>query len=214
VSGHHFLAYLQNHDQVGNRAKGERSAALLGRGRLKLGAALVLTSPFVPMLFQGEEWGAQTPFLYFTDHQDPELGQAVREGRRREFAAFGWRPEEIPDPQARDSFERSKLDWSELAAAPHAEMLAWHRQLIRLRRAEPSLADGRLDRVQAQFDERARWLTVERGDITVVGNLAPAPQRIPLRPGKHQAVVVSDPETDVGDGFVRCPPDAVAILKR
>ena len=83
-----FCGYLQNHDQVGNRARGERSSHLMSTGRLQIAAALVLTAPFVPLLFQGEEWAASTPFLYFTDHADPELGRAVREGRRREFAGF------------------------------------------------------------------------------------------------------------------------------
>jgi len=92
LSGHKFLGYLQNHDQIGNRAKGERSSQLMSLGKLKIGAALVLTSPFVPLLFQGEEWGAATPFFYFTDYQETELAKAVREGRCREFVAFGWKP--------------------------------------------------------------------------------------------------------------------------
>ena len=111
-----FLGYLQNHDQVGNRATGERSSMLLSTGLLKVAAAIVLLGPFVPMLFQGEEWAASTPFLYFTDHDDPELGEAVSEGRRREFAAFGWSPEQVPDPQAPETFEASVLRWDERAA--------------------------------------------------------------------------------------------------
>jgi maltooligosyltrehalose trehalohydrolase len=110
LGGHAFVGCLQNHDQVGNRARGERTSHLLSPGRLRIGAALVLTAPFVPMLFQGEEWGAATPFQYFTDHDDPELARAVREGRRQEFVAFGWDPEPIPDPQTPAPFERSKLD--------------------------------------------------------------------------------------------------------
>jgi maltooligosyltrehalose trehalohydrolase len=118
LTGRSFLGYLQTHDQVGNRAKGERSNRLMNLGRLKIGAALVLTAPFIPMLFQGEEWGATSPFLYFTDHQDSELGRNVTEGRRREFTAFGWNPKEIPDPQAVETFERSKLNWSERDEEP------------------------------------------------------------------------------------------------
>ena len=116
--GRNFVGFLQNHDQVGNRAFGERSAALMSLGRLKIGAALVLGAPFMPMLFQGEEWAASTPFLYFTDHKDPALGAAVRKGRRAEFAAFGWRAEAIPDPQDPATFERSKLQWSEVEESP------------------------------------------------------------------------------------------------
>ena len=118
LTGDHFLGYLQNHDQIGNRAQGERSSHLPNSGRLKIAAALVLTSPFIPLLFQGEEWGASTPFQYFTDHDDPELGRAVREGRRVEFAGFGWAPEAIPDPQDPATFARSKLDWQERARSP------------------------------------------------------------------------------------------------
>jgi len=213
LSGHRFLAYLQNHDQIGNRAQGERSRQLMSLGRLKAGAALVLTSPFVPMLFQGEEWGAGTPFLYFTDHREPELARAVRDGRRREFAAFGWRPDEIPDPQAPATFERSKLRWSEISHPPHLELLDWHRQLIRLRRAEPALTDGRLELVRAQGDEQARWLTVQRGAITAACNLAAATQRLPLRAGKQRALMISEAGVVVADGFVELPPDSVAILK-
>ncbi len=131
---HRFVAYLQNHDQVGNRPQGERSARLMSLDRLKAGAAILLSSPFVPLLFQGEEWGATTPFPYFCDHQDPELARAVRDGRLRELAALGWTPNDPADPQAPKTFERARLDWSEFAREPHASVLAWYRSLIRLRR--------------------------------------------------------------------------------
>jgi maltooligosyltrehalose trehalohydrolase len=172
-----FLGYLQDHDQVGNRAVGERSSHLLDLERLKAGAALVLLSPFVPMLFMGEEWGASTPFQYFTDHPDPELGEAVRSGRRREFASFGWAPEDVPDPQAVETFERSKLDWSEpgRADSEHAELLAWHRHLIRLRRSRPELTDGRFDLVEVDVDEAAGRLRLRRGGVTLLLNLADEP---------------------------------------
>ena len=117
-------------------------------GRLKIAAALIMTAPFIPMLFQGEEWGASSPFLYFTDHEDPELGRLVTEGRRREFAAFSAHREDVPDPQAPETFERSKLNWNERAKEPHRGLLDWHRRLIRLRREVPALADGRPERVR------------------------------------------------------------------
>src|SRR5207247_145172 len=113
---------------------GERSAALMSVGRLKIVAALVMTSSFVPMLFMGEEWGATTPFLYFTDHADPRLARAVTEGRRRGFAAFGWPAADVPDPQDPQTCQRSKLRWDELADPVHADLLEWHRGLIRLRK--------------------------------------------------------------------------------
>src|SRR5207302_3720399 len=133
-AGWKFLGYMQNHDQVGNRALGERSSQLMNLRKLKIAAAVVLTAPFVPMLFQGEEWGASTPFLYFTHHDDPVLAHAVSEGRRREFAAFGWYPEDVPDPQAPETLERSKLKWEEISHEPQAGLFEWHKALIKLRR--------------------------------------------------------------------------------
>jgi maltooligosyltrehalose trehalohydrolase len=213
LSGHRFLGYLQNHDQIGNRARGERTSQLLSRGRLKIGAAIVLTSPFVPMLFQGEEWGASTPFLYFTDHQDPELGKAVDEGRCREFAAFNWDPATIPHPQDRGTFEKSKLNWTELAQQPHKELLEWHRQLIRLRHAEPALTDEKLDAVQSRFDETAGWFVTERHEISVACNLSRELQHVPLRAGKHQILAASEPGVTTGEGSLFLPPESVAIVK-
>jgi maltooligosyltrehalose trehalohydrolase len=212
LSGHRFLGYLQNHDQIGNRAGGERSAALVAPARLRLAAALVLTAPFVPLLFQGEEWGAGTPFLYFTDHPDPELGRAVREGRRREFAAFGWDPARIPDPQAEETFRRSRLDWSEPAREPHAGLLAWHRRLIRLRRELPSLHDGRLDRTRVRFDEDARWLVVERGAVSVAANLGAA-REVAVRGPRPALLLASDDAVRLDGDRVRLPPDTVAIVR-
>ena len=213
LSGSSFLGYLQTHDQIGNRAKGERSSHLMSVGRLKIAAALVLTAPFIPMLFQGEEWGATSPFLYFTDHDDPELARNVTEGRRREFAAFGWKPEEIPDPQAVETFERSKLIWSEREAEPHAGLLAWHRRLIELRRKIPSLSDGRLDRVGVSFDENGKWLVVNRGPVVVACNLNQVMQRVPVRaePGS-QLFLASEDEVRLSRDAVELPSDSVAIL--
>ncbi|HSH22469.1 MAG TPA: malto-oligosyltrehalose trehalohydrolase [Acidimicrobiales bacterium] len=212
VPGWCFLGYLQNHDQVGNRAVGDRISATLGTGRLKVGAALYLTAPFVPMLFQGEEWAASTPFQYFTSHQDSELGRLVRQGRRAEFAAFGWPADEVPDPQEPSTFDRSKLDWAELAEPPHAEVLAWYRQLIALRRSTPGLGDGRLDRVQVRYDEEARWLVVERGEVGVYVNLGPVEQVVDV--GAESATTVllaSDDRICAEAGAVTLPPDSVAI---
>jgi maltooligosyltrehalose trehalohydrolase len=213
LSGHRFLGYLQNHDQVGNRARGERSSQLMGPDRLKIAAALIFTSPFIPMLFQGEEWGASTPFLYFTDHQDPELARAVSKGRGEEFAAFGWKPEEIPDPQAAETFERSKLNWEEKDREPHSSMMGWHRRLIQMRRRVPALMDGSLDRVRTDFDEEKKWLVVERGPVTVACNLASFSQRVPVRKEQPRAFLLSsEMATDIRPDGIELPPDSVAIL--
>jgi maltooligosyltrehalose trehalohydrolase len=173
-------------------------------GRLKIGAALVLCSPFVPMLFHGEEFGASTPFQYFTNHDDPKIARAVSEGRRREFEAFGWKPEDVPDPQDPATFLRSKLDWSELDRNPHREILEWHRQLIQLRRSTPALKDGRMDRVQVQFDEREQWLLMRRGPIVVACNLATTPRRFPIH---AETLLASDPESSIRE----LAPDSVVV---
>ena len=213
VSGHSFLGYLQNHDQIGNRAKGERSSHLMSIGRLKIAAALIMTAPFVPMLFQGEEWGASSPFLYFTNHEDAELGRLVTEGRRREFAAFSAHREDVPDPQASETFERSKLNWNERDREPHRGLLDWHRRLIRLRREVSALADGRLERVQVSFDESARWLVMRRGSVAVACNLASATQHVATGlDAQAQLLLASESGLTMIDGEVRLPPDSVAIV--
>ena len=165
------------------------------------------------MIFQGEEWAARTPFYYFTDYQEPELARAVREGRCREFAMFGWKPEDTPDPQARATFEQSKLNWSELAREPHPELLDWHWRLIRLRRAESALTNGRLDQVHVRFSEPARWLVLERETISVVCNFAQEAQAIPLCPGAHRLLLASEADLKLEDRIVTLPPESVAILK-
>ena len=206
-----FVGYLQNHDQVGNRAQGERSAALLDPDLLKLAAALVLLGPWVPMLFQGEEWAAGTPFLYFTDHDDPELGRAVTAGRRREFAAFGWDPTEVPDPQDPRSFRRSKLDWGEVTRPGHAELLDWHRRLIALRRATPALSDGRFADVHVVDDDAGRWLVYTHGPVIVAANLGDAAASVPVRAGVVE--LASCAEATVDGDLARLPPKGVIVLR-
>jgi maltooligosyltrehalose trehalohydrolase len=213
LSGHRFLGYLQNHDQIGNRAKGERTSHLISLGRLKVGAALVFTACFIPMLFQGEEWGASSPFLYFTDHEDPELGRTTSEGRRREFAAFGWRPEDVPDCQARETFERSKLNWSEAQKEPHAGLLTWHQRLIQLRREIPALSDGHLERVRTTFDEGAKWFVVRRGPIVTACNLSDIAQRVPVALSHGSELLLSSARNvEFTHDTVTLPADSVAIL--
>jgi maltooligosyltrehalose trehalohydrolase len=180
VPGWRFLGYLQTHDQVGNRAVGDRIGHGITDGLARVGAALVLTSPFTPMLFMGEEWGASTPWQYFTSHEEEDLASAVREGRRREFAAHGWAAEDVPDPQAPATVRASRLDWAEVATGPHAAMLSWYTALLALRRAEPDLTDPRLDRVRVTHDAAARWVVVTRGSLRVVCNLAAAQQAVPV----------------------------------
>jgi maltooligosyltrehalose trehalohydrolase len=211
LSGDQFVVCTQNHDQIGNRALGERSGALMSDGRLRVAAALLLTSPFVPMLFQGEEWGATTPFQYFTDHQDPDLGRAGSEGRRRDLSALGWDPGDVPDPQDPAVFERSKLDWTQPRKAQHAGLLAWHRRLIALRRQIPALTDPRLDRTTTEYDQQTRWLIVRRGPVTVAANLGTRPWT--FKPGPPATLLeASDPNIQQTRKGLALPPDTVAIL--
>ena len=211
LGGERFVVFLQNHDQVGNRAMGDRITQMAGMtsGRAKVGAALVLLAPFIPMLFQGEEWSASAPFLYFTDHHDPALGKAVSEGRRREFASFGWPPDKVPDPQDPETFVRSKLDWSEVAAPEHAAMLEWYRRLIALRRQIPDLGDGRRDQVETSYDASQGWLVLRRGTVSVAVNLGSA---VVTLPAAGVLLAGSEPGVAVDHGKVVLPPDSVAVV--
>lgn len=210
VGGSSFVVCLQNHDQVGNRALGERTSALVETGLLKVGAALLLLSPYVPMLFQGEEWGASTPFLYFTDHAGPELGRAVTEGRRREHRVAGG--VEVPDPQAISTFESSKLRWRELGKEPHRSLFEWHRRLIALRRSEPDLRSHDRSATSCSWDDDGRWLVVERGRFSVAANIAGQDQAVPVRAGG--ALVLASTDGVACDGTtVQLPAGSVAVVR-
>jgi malto-oligosyltrehalose trehalohydrolase len=213
VPAHRFLGYLQDHDQIGNRATGDRISATLSPGLLKVGAGLVLTSPYTPMLFMGEEWGADTPWQYFTDHIDPGLAKAVAEGRKAEFTDHGWDAAEVPDPQDPATFLRSKLDWAQCDREPYLGILAWYRELIALRRARPELTDPRLDRVHAGFDEDARWLMVRRGRLRIVANLGTRTVRLPLGQRGTGLLAASRPEVAITQDTVAMPPAAFAVIE-
>lgn len=210
LPGDRFVVFSQNHDQIGNRAGGERLSHLVSLGRQRLAAALVLTSPFVPLLFQGEEFGASSPFLYFSQH-DPELGRKVSEGRKNEFGAFGWNPEDIPDPQEASTFERSKLRWDEVKQEPHSSLLAWYKTLIALRRHTGALTDGRLHALEVKFDERAKWLTLRRGSIEIACNLGADRLAVPIS-GSGRNILPSEGGWQLRPGLIELPADSVAIL--
>jgi maltooligosyltrehalose trehalohydrolase len=163
------------------------------------------------MIFEGEEFAASTPFLYFADHEDPEMARSVKEGRRGEFAAFGWNPVDIPDPESEETFLRSKLRWDEAHEGRHEEMLEWYRRLIALRRGSPSLNNGEPGQTKVRFDEERRFLVMERGAVTVICNLGEErmefenPKRIPL-------VMASRSDVKTAKSAVVLPPDTLAIL--
>jgi len=214
LSAHRFVVFMQNHDQVGNRAKGERLGHLVTIDQLKISAALLMTSPFIPLLFQGEEWNASSPFQYFTDHQDPALAESVRKGRRAEFAHFVADELEVPDPQAIRTFERSRLDWDERERGDHREIFEWYRQLIALRRCVADFQNGRLDPDAVSFDEAAQWIGVKRGAAMVICNFAPTPRRILIAQDTTQLriALASKPGARIDGSMVDLPPVAVAIL--
>ncbi|MBW3595891.1 MAG: malto-oligosyltrehalose trehalohydrolase [Planctomycetes bacterium] len=212
LPAHRFLAYMHNHDQIGNRAAGDRLASGIDADLAMVGAALVLLSPYVPMLFQGEEWRASSPFQYFVNFGDAELNRAVREGRRREFGEFGWRPEQIADPTDEATFQRSKLKWSELDGAEHSQMVAWYKQLIELRRRIPALTDGRLELIESECDDERRWLLVERGPIAILANLSEQPLELPMKPEwPTHVLLASKPDIRI-DAAARLPANSIAVL--
>ena len=224
VPADRFVVCIQNHDQTGNRARGERLAALVSPEALRLAAALLLLSPYVPLLFMGEEHGETNPFLYFVSHGDPALIESVREGRREEFASFSWAGE-VPDPQARETFEASRPDWGRAESEEGARMLALYRDLLRLRRSEPALRPAAAA-LRVRHDEAAGWVAVrydkEGGVLEGVFNLSSEPRVVPLDdPRGWSLVLASDArpyggrgETALGGGELRLPGHAGALLRR
>ncbi|NQX28483.1 malto-oligosyltrehalose trehalohydrolase [Microbacteriaceae bacterium VKM Ac-2854] len=175
-----LVVFSQDHDQIGNRAIGDRLTATLSDERLAIAATLTLLSPFTPMLFMGEEWAASTPWQFFTSHPEKELGEATAKGRIAEFAKMGWDPEVVPDPQDPETFTRSKLDWSELDGGRHADTLAIYRELAAIRRRFPEITDPRFSHTEVDFSEDERWLVLRRGAIAVAINLGDAPVTLAL----------------------------------
>jgi maltooligosyltrehalose trehalohydrolase len=212
LPAHAFVIAIQNHDQVGNRATGDRLGALVEEGVLKAAAALLLTAPFTAMLFQGEEWAASGPFQYFTDHADPGLGRAVSEGRRREFARFGWNADRVPDPQDPRTFGRSKLMWAELDTPFHQRMLEWYRQLIQLRRRVGAPRGSPGEGVKVDVDPLARTVAFQRDGIIVNVNLGVRDWAFAIADG-YGLLMASDPAIKPHDGSVCMPPSSVVILE-
>lgn len=207
--GHRFLAYSSDHDQVGNRAVGDRPSSYLSVGLQAVSAALVLTGPYTPMIFMGEEWGASTPFQFFTSHPEPELGEATATGRKAEFAEHGWDADEVPDPQDEATFTRSRLDWAEREQGPHAEVLGVYRDLLALRRSRPELTDPWLRSMHTSFDEDERWIVLHRGALRVVCNLSGDAVTVPAT----GSVLLASAEPAVGDGSTVVPPESFCVLE-
>jgi maltooligosyltrehalose trehalohydrolase len=219
----HFIVAAQNHDQIGNRAQGERLAALVPQRALLVAAALTLLGPGTPMLFQGEEWGASSPFLFFADFPDRALADAVSNGRRAEFAGFGWDPADIPDPVEESSFLRSKLQWEERSKPDHEAILEWHRQLLSLRQSRPEFTDSRASHNHAIANEEHRWVRLDRSGLSVVANFGDTATEVPLPipvhvpglapvPVERRVLLTSDDGAVLTATALRVPPMAAVIV--
>lgn len=205
-----LLAYTCTHDQIGNRATGDRPGHYLSPGQLAVKAALILGSPYTPMLFMGEEWGASSPFQFFTSHPEPELARATALGRAGEFADHGWDSADIPDPQDPQTFLRSKLDWNELGRPPHAALLDCYRKLIDLRARRTELTDPWLEHLAVDYDEERRWIVLHRGGLRVACNLGPEPVTVPV--GGRPLVWWEPPSQDETGAATVLPGHSFAIL--
>jgi maltooligosyltrehalose trehalohydrolase len=224
VPADRFVVAVQNHDQTGNRARGERLSTLLSAEALRLAAALVLLSPYVPLLFMGEEHGETNPFLYFVSHGDPALVEAVRKGRQEEFATFSWAGK-IPDPQAQETFEASRPDWERATSGDGARMLALYRELLRLRRTEPALRPGDAT-IKVRNDDAAGWVAVrydkEKSVLEAVFNLSSEPRAVPLGGSESWRLALSTdaPEygghggTGLAGGELRLPSHTAVLLRK
>ncbi|WP_295658210.1 malto-oligosyltrehalose synthase [uncultured Nocardioides sp.] len=213
MPGWRLVVANQNHDQIGNRARGDRLAESLDEDQLVCAALLTLASPFTPMLFQGEEWATTSPFQFFTSHPEPELGKATAEGRLAEFEQMGWDPAVVPDPQDPETFTRSKLDWSELEGGRHAVVLDAYRRLGALRRELPELTDPRLSAVEVEVDEERRVLVMHRGSVAVAVNLSDVEATVTL-PAQPEVLFATPSGATVDGVAVVLPPHAGALLRR
>jgi maltooligosyltrehalose trehalohydrolase len=201
----------QNHDQIGNRATGDRLTEHLDEDQLVCAAMLTLAGPFTPMLFQGEEWAASTPFQFFTSHPEEELGKATAEGRIKEFAAMGWDPAVVPDPQDLETFRRSKLDWTEPDSGRHARVLAAYQRLVALRRSLPALTDPSFGSVSCTVEEDSRLFTLRRHDVLMVVNFGDQPAEVAVD-ADLDLVFRTPSRPTLTDGQLTLPPHAGALL--
>ncbi|MGO1545241.1 MAG: malto-oligosyltrehalose trehalohydrolase [Gulosibacter sp.] len=215
-----LVASTQNHDQIGNRARGDRLSESLSTRQLAVGATLLMCSPFTPMLFMGEEWGSTTPFQFFASHPEEDLAKSVTEGRIREFSRMGWDESEIPDPQDPDTFRRSKLDWMELDHPERSELLNIYRQLIALRREHPELTAPWLRDVSVEYFVSEQVFAFWRGDLEIVLNFSDQPQSIDLDVDVRwtqyrelpQILFATDDEITLDGERVRMPGHSAAVF--
>jgi maltooligosyltrehalose trehalohydrolase len=212
-----LVTFAQDHDQIGNRATGDRLSQTLSTDRLAVAAVLTMTAPGTPMLFQGEEWGASTPWQFFTSHPEPELGEATAKGRIGEFARMGWDESVVPDPQDPETFRRSKLDWSEASAGDHARLLELYRALARLRRERPELTDPSFASLGAELvggegtDAVHRAFRLGRGAVEILVNLTGGEMLFAV-PKLSRVLLTTSARVHVAEGMLAVPPDAAVVV--
>ena len=206
-----LVTFSQDHDQIGNRAAGDRLSQTLDEGGLAIAAVLTVLAPFTPMLFMGEEWAASTPWQFFTSHPEPELGAATARGRKAEFARMGWDESVVPDPQDPETFRRSILRWEENAAGTHARVLALYRELLALRRERPELTDPDFRRIAATADDRARWFWLERGGTEIVVNFSTGLLHLPVS-GPRRILLSTDPAASAEGETLALPPRSALVV--
>lgn len=206
-----LVTFDQDHDQVGNRAQGDRLSQSLGHDLLAVAAVLTLTAPFTPMLFMGEEWGASTPWQFFTSHPEPELAEATARGRIAEFARMGWDPALVPDPQDPQTFRRSRLDWSEVHEGDHGRLLALYRDLIALRRERPELRDTDFRHLSASCSDEERWFRLDRGGLAVLVNLGEQERTFAVEP-EVRVLLATSSAAPADGGRITLPPRSAAVV--
>jgi len=212
-----LVTFAQDHDQIGNRATGDRLSQSLPTDRLAVAAVLTMTAPGTPMLFQGEEWGASTPWQFFTSHPEPELGEATAKGRIAEFAGMGWDESVVPDPQDPETFRRSKLDWSEASAGDHTRLLELYRALARLRRARPELTDPSFASLGAELvggegaDAAHRAFRLRRGAVEILVNLTEDEVLFAV-PDSSRALLTTSARVHLAEGMLAVPSDAAVVV--
>jgi maltooligosyltrehalose trehalohydrolase len=205
-----LVTFTQDHDQIGNRAAGDRPSQYLDEASLRLEAVLAVLGPFTPMLFMGQEWGASTPWQFFTSHPEAELGAAVSKGRLAEFSRMGWDESVVPDPQDPGTFERSKLDWSELDAPAHARLLSLYRGLAALRHANADFSDPSFP--SEVVSDESGWLWFGRGGFAVVLNFAAVECSVEL--AASDLVLATADGASLRDASVLLPARGAAVVRR
>ena len=198
-----------NHDQIGNRADGQRLSGKIDHRLLQIAAVVTLLSPFTPMIFMGEEWGARTPWQFFTAHPEPELAELIAQGRMEEFAQMDWDTAAVPNPQDAQTFLDSKLDWAELALDEHAELFELNRRLLAIRHSYPDFTDPRFDHSLARTDEDEGWLLIERGAMLLLVNFAAEESVVSVPHGLELVLTIGEISGPGEDGVVLGPHSAL-----